>query len=150
MQNIVVTTDLSEASKAAFPLATRLAQAFGAKIHLLAIKENPLQTAMIYSMDFPVFPDPELEKQIHQKLAAQLDDMRTKYFAGSKVEANLIDSTNSISYEILNFARNHKADLIIMATHGRSGLSRLLIGSVAERVVREAQCPVLTVPAQSN
>ena len=149
MKNILVTTDLSEHSRVAFPIARKIAEATQAKLHLLALKENLLQTAMIYSMDVPICPDPSIEERMHARLASQLEEIRTTAFGNLKPESHLLEATGPIHYEILQFAASKAIDLIVMATHGRSGISRLLIGSVTERVVRESACPVLTVPART-
>jgi nucleotide-binding universal stress UspA family protein len=146
LKNILVTTDLSEESKLAFEHAAALAKAFGSKVMLLAVIEDPAQAAMIYSLDLPVFPDPEVQKQVLQKVQADLDELAKKCFVDLPVEHYAIEASGPIHQEILNFAASKAADLIVIATHGRTGLVQLLIGSVTEKVVRHSPCPVLTVP----
>ena len=148
MKSILVTTDFSEESQKAFTLAKQLAKQNSAKILLLSVMENPAQAAMVYAIDFPVFPDPNIQKELQQKLITKLEETKTNHFQDSQIECHLIEAHGAIDSEILSFAKKNSVDLIVMATHGRTGISRLLIGSVAERVVRSAHCPVLTVPAR--
>ena len=148
MKTFLVTTDFSEESQKAFALAKQMAKHFGAKILLLSVMENPAQAAMVYAIDFPVFPDPNIQKELKEKLNTKLEETRSKHFQDAQIECHLIEAHGAIDSEILSFAKSNSVDLIVMATHGRTGISRLLIGSVAERVVRSAHCPVLTVPAR--
>ncbi|MCZ7684405.1 MAG: universal stress protein [Sandaracinaceae bacterium] len=72
--------------------------------------------------------------------------MRTRFAGVAKTKTALIVSTNAAE-GICNYAAKENVDLIVLSTHGRTGLAHLLIGSVAEKVVRHAPCPVLTVRA---
>lgn len=146
MKTIVVTTDLSDESKLAFAPARELAKALGAKLLLLAVVADPAQAAMIYSLDLPVYPDPEVQKQVLEKVNGDLTAMVKEHFAGIDCEPFAAEAKQPVHAEILSFARARSADMIVIATHGRTGLVHMLIGSVAERVVRESHCPVLTVP----
>lgn len=146
MKTILVTTDLSEESKRAFGQAKELALALDAKIMLVAVIEDPSQAALAYALDFPVYPDPDIHTQLLHKVQNELKDLSQLHFQGVKWECSVVDATGPVHTEIINFARNHKADLIVICTHGRTGVSRLFIGSIAEKVVRESHCPVLTVP----
>ncbi|MCB0328842.1 MAG: universal stress protein [Bdellovibrionales bacterium] len=149
MKTIVVTTDLSEESKVAFPLARSLAEMSGAKIELLAVVEDPAQAALMYALDFPVLPGKEVLDQLKEKVSHDLEKFVEQDFAGAKVSTSVVESAGAVHDAITHFAQEKGADMVVIATHGRTGLSRLLIGSVAERVVRECPLPVLTVPSQN-
>ncbi len=150
MKNILVTTDLSSESVAAFAKAVELAQVFNGKVYLLAVIEDPAQAAFAYALDFPVFPDPDIHKQVVDKVRSDVKDLGAKHLSGVSYETAVEEATGSVHGTIIEFARSHKIDTIIIATHGRTGLSRILIGSVAERVIRESECPVLVVPSKKN
>ena len=146
MKKILVTTDLSDESKVAFPLTKQLATTFGSTIILCAVVEDPSQAALSYALEFPVYPDPDVRVQLVQKISGDLKQIGTKHFAGNKIETHVVEATGAVHQEIIEFAKAQNVDLIVMSTHGRTGLSRMLIGSVAEHVVRQADRPVLTVP----
>ena len=146
MKNIIVTTDLSEESVRAFPLALELAGALKCNLTLLAIVEDPAQAAFAYAMDFPVYPDPRIHEQVIKKVKEDLAQMAQKHFAGATIETVVSEAIGSVAIEICEVAKKRAASMIVISSHGRSGLQRILVGSVTERVIREAPCPVLVVP----
>lgn len=150
MKKIVVTTDLSEDSKSVFPIARKLAESFRCEIDLLAVLEDPSQAAMMYAMDHPIFPDSDIVNQLKAKIEQELSKMLQEHFKDISCSYTIRDGRLPIHREILQYAEEVDADLIIMCLHGRSGFKRLLIGSTAERVVREATRPVLTVPSSRS
>lgn len=150
MKKVLVTTDLSDESTTAFALAAECAKAFAAEIILLSVLEDPTQSAMIYSMDFPLLPDLDIQKQFREKVEDELKKMAEKYFADSNASCCVHESSGPIHSEIIEFANDNQADLIVMATHGRSGLSRLLVGSITQRVLQESNLPVLSVPLKAK
>jgi len=138
---IVVPTDFSSCSQEAWALARRLAGAFGSElipVHVLV--ESPLWGESPFNMDrvrevydtARTWGRAELDKWAAQGAAAGLK-VRTVLRTGVPHE------------EIVAVATDELADLLVIGTHGRGGMSRALIGSVADRVVRLAPCPVLTV-----
>ena len=150
MKKILVTTDLSEESKQAFPKAIELANAFAASIDLLVVIEDPAQAAFSYAIDFPVCPLPDIQKQVLKKVEASVNELGAKYFTGIPCQCALAEASGPVHQEIIRYAKANNIDLIIMATHGRTGFRHLLIGSVAERVMRESHCPVLIVPSKKR
>ena len=146
MKTIVVTTDLSDESKVAFEPSRSLAKVFNAQIILLAVIEDPAQAAMVYALDLEVLPDPVVQKQILQRVRADLQDLSQRYFQDILCDVCAIEASSPTHREIINFAKSRSADLIVMATHGRTGLVHMLIGNITEKVVRESHCPVLTIP----
>jgi nucleotide-binding universal stress UspA family protein len=118
---ILVATDFSDGADAAFGVAVEYARAFRARLHLLHI----------FSAD-------EIGvTQLLAETAAKAAD----------VPVTVAGTAGDPADGILRYAADHGIDLIVVGTHGRTGVSRLLLGSVAERVVRGARCPVLVVPA---
>lgn len=149
MRKILVTTDLSEGSFAAFPAAREIAAKFGSSVTLLAVVEDPSRVAFAYAMELPVVPDHQLHQQRLERVRADLEALREKYFSGVPGGCQVIDAATSIATEITTAAAREAVDLIVISSHGRSGISRLLLGSVAERVMREATCPILLVPIRN-
>ncbi len=147
MKKIVLTTDLSQESHVAFDVAKEYAAALKAELTVLTVVEDPAQAAMIYAMEFPVFPGIEIQKQLVDKVRKELDTLITSKLKGTDAKAAVIEAKGPIHAEITNYAKSIGANLVIIATHGRSGIKNLLIGSVAERVARHAECPVLVVPS---
>jgi nucleotide-binding universal stress UspA family protein len=143
-EHILVPVDLSEHSKKAVAHAKHLAAAFGAGLRLLHVVVEMAQPVYYDGMGVPnlVFASPVLEKQA---VAA----MESLYAAagGPSVPVEFHLEHGLAVEQILRFASAHRTDLLVLASHGLTGLSHLLMGSVAERLVRRASCPVFTVKA---
>jgi len=128
-------TDFSEQSGVAFQLACSLARDHGARLLVLHVTEPPRAIVM----EGVAMPPPELDLA---SIRQRLEQVRSGDSA-VPIEHRLVEGDSA--REILRVAVETKCGLIAMGTHGRTGLSRLLMGSVAEQVVRKASCPVLTV-----
>jgi nucleotide-binding universal stress UspA family protein len=141
LHQILAPTDFSESSKQAVACAYELAQIFGAKLLLLHVVELPAYPVEVFlpSAEGTTLLD-DLEHQARLDLAQLLPAAQD-----GKVEVTWQAVVGTPYYKIIEVAAAEKADLIVMATHGRTGFSHLFIGSVAERVVRTAPCPVLTI-----
>jgi nucleotide-binding universal stress UspA family protein len=137
IKTILHPTDFSERSALAFRLACALARDYGARLVVAHVAEPPRAIAV----EGVVVPPPPSDLQ---RLREQLQRVRPEDPQVS-VEHRLIEG--DAASEVLHVAEDTKCDLIVMGTHGRRGLGRLLMGSVAEQVVRQASCPVLTVRA---
>lgn len=133
---ILLPTDGSRGNSRAVEQAIGLASETGAELHVLFVVE-----------DIPYAPemmDGEVEARLRQIGEDAIEDIRTRADdAGVEIETAIEDGKPHRA--ILEYAENGGADLIVMGTHGRSGLDRYLLGSVTERVVRGAEIPVLTV-----
>jgi nucleotide-binding universal stress UspA family protein len=145
-QKIVAPTDFSQASALALDAAALLAKQFGAEIHLLYVYDPALLSPLYVvpgaaSLSVPAQEPREFEDGVIRELKG-LHDSRLKGIG--KVEL-AIKQHASAAEGICAYAGEVGADLIVLSTHGRTGLAHLLIGSVAERVVRHAPCPVLTM-----
>lgn len=142
IRKILAPTDFSPHAAKAVRYACRLAERLDSELHLLHVLSEvvPAGPDPLLAPVLPLEYYEEMEEQSRIALAQSLEPAwgHPKGFQaavkwGSSVEA------------IVEYARDHEIDLIVIATHGRSGLSHVLLGSVAERIVREAPCPVLTI-----
>ena len=134
LKQVLVPTDFSRASEAALTYGRALAQRFGATLHLLHVVENDFLKATP--------SDPRaLVAGTKRTLNGRLTE---EDLIGLHARA-VLEVSDSPAETIAEYARQERIDLIVMGTHGRSAVAQLLVGSVAERVVRTAPCPVLTV-----
>jgi nucleotide-binding universal stress UspA family protein len=144
-RTILHPTDFSECSDRAFEQACSLARDYGAKLLLQHVTQPP--GAVKYGAVVFPFEWPGERKALHDRL-----DALQSRASDIVVEQNL--RMGDAAAQIIDLATQKKCDLIVMGTHGRSGLGHLILGSVAEQVVRKAPCPVLTVkpppPAPSD
>jgi universal stress protein A len=142
IKRILVPIDFSEPSHDALDYAKGVADAFGSSLHVLHVLEDLAAhawTTEVYVAALPGVHE-EMERQATERLGELLsDDEKRKY------DAKLVLRTGSAFVEVVRHAREEGIDLIVMGTHGRGALAHMLLGSVAERVVRKAPCPVLTV-----
>jgi nucleotide-binding universal stress UspA family protein len=142
LKNILVATDFSEPSDAALSYGRELARTFGAKIRVAHVVDDVLTRAYGGGDTF-VFSDPSLQEDVE---AAALQTVQGLIIGDEALRAEaVILRSNTPAFAIVDYARAHEIDLIVMGTHGRGAVAHLLMGSVAERVVRTAPCPVLTV-----
>ncbi|MCC6418240.1 MAG: universal stress protein [Gemmataceae bacterium] len=142
LRRILVPTDFSKHSETALKYAVSFAEKFGAEIHLLhVVQDFALFLPDAVTAGPPVLPPIEqLTASVREALARVVRDHNLEHFP---IHAEAREGTPY--HEIVGFAKEKEIDLIIMGTHGRGGLAHLLLGSVAEKVVRKAPCPVLTV-----
>jgi len=139
---ILVPTDFGEAADAALVYARELALRFSARLHLLHVADNlPLSTFAEAYPDMAMDLQAELEKTARDQIAARLLDSDG---SGPATTPAVITSPAPVM-SIVDYAKTNHIDLIVMGTHGRGLLGHVMMGSVAERVVRLAPCPVLTV-----
>jgi nucleotide-binding universal stress UspA family protein len=146
LKRILVPTDFSEPAKEAFRAAVELAQHFSAQLLLVhVVPPVPVPYQPLIS------PAPAFDITSYlQELVKASQDTLQKY-ADEHVPQGLASTTSVAAgdpaYEILRLAKELEADLIVIATHGHGGWRHFLFGSVAEKVVRQAECPVLVVHA---
>ncbi len=150
MKRILVTTDHSAESQVAFALTKSLSEKFDSKIDLLTVIEDPAQAAVIYALDNPIVPTKDVQEQFKEKVMRDLHALASEHLTDREVTCHVVLAEHAVHSAILSFVREHNIDLVVMASHGRTGLKRLLIGSVVERVVRECPCPILTVPSHGD
>ena len=134
LKNILVATDFSEPAEAALVYGRALARTFGATLHVLHVRENVFL--------HPVAADP---RSLDEAAWRWVDDRLTDDDRQTLRARAVLETSNVPEDAIVSYARRVDIDLIVTGTHGRGGLARALMGSVAEHVVRTAPCPVLTV-----
>ena len=142
LKTVLVATDFGESSEAALTYGRDLARAFDATLHVLHIVQS-VYTVLGTEAYISVLPDlqRDVEDAARVRLEALLsDEDRTALHATA-----VIRTSGAPAAAIVEYAHDAKIDLIIMGTHGRGAVAHMLMGSVAERVVRTAPCPVLTV-----
>ncbi len=145
IKHILVSTDFSPRSSEAVDYALSLAERLGAELEVVHVFERPayFEVGVSHSLQIRHNVD-EWIREVKQDATRQLDALvqelkgRGPGVRGELREGPTVD-------EILKAAQDTSADLIVIGTHGRTGLPHVLLGSVAERVVRHAPCPVLTV-----
>jgi nucleotide-binding universal stress UspA family protein len=154
IRRILVPTDFSDTADAALDYALLLAARYGASLQLLHVIDDPFVTeglaAEAYMTEAPVLRS-ALLRDAQNRLAHRVAPMRRGgEIEGSpgiaRVDAEVLFGRGA--HTIAEYAGHHGADLIVMGTHGRTGVAHLLLGSVAERLVRQGPCPVLTVRQQ--
>jgi universal stress protein A len=143
---ILIPTDFSTYSGAALKYACELATRFDSELHLLHTLEFHLSPTPDFAMGLDLTRYVQESKAVAAKTLASIVD--PQWSAGRKVVQALVEGSPKV--EIVRYAREHEIDLIVLATHGRTGLAHILIGSVAETVVRTAPCPVLTVRPEGH
>jgi nucleotide-binding universal stress UspA family protein len=136
IRTILHPTDFSYCARYAFDLASALAKDYGARLVVLHVHAPEVQA-------FGVLPPmPPVPVEDRSELVARLRDLRPR---DSEVPVDYFLRDGAVAAEIVRLAREVSCDLIVMGSHGRTGMSRLLMGGVAEEVSRKAPCPVLTV-----
>ena len=140
-KEIVVPTDFSEHSLRALDYAVEIADKFSSELKIVYVIEPLIQAADVAwsSVDFDRLNQAHKDSADRQ-IQALLDERIPK-----NVHAEFVVLTGKPFIEIVRLARADNADLIVMATHGRGAITHMLMGSTAEKVVRKAPCPVLTV-----
>lgn len=147
LKRVCVATDFSKPAQRAFQYGLVFAKQFGAELHLLHVIEDII----------PTIPEPGLAMLPTQEI---MNSLRQASEEGMKkvVSAQDVSGVRIVQVvregvpfrELGDYAKKESIDLVIVGTHGRSGLSHLLLGSVAERIVRSAPCPVLTVHSDEH
>lgn len=143
LEHLLVATDFSACSKEALDDAVQLAQKGKGKLTLLYVFESPF----FYPVETSPGSFPEVYHWLHDFKQEELKKLNVLTDEVRKIEVPVeaIFKEGAPSVEIIRTAKEINADLIVMGTHGRKGLSHFLMGSVAERVAREAPCSVLIV-----
>jgi len=145
VKKILFPTDFSEGALNALPYAVDLAKSYGAKLSMLHVMYDISTSSGLY---IPHISVDEMYKEMEASARKELERFGFDLRAGIKdVEFTVL---RGVPYEeILKFAEKNAVDLIVIGTQGRKGLDRVLFGSTAERVVRNATCPVMTVRGKS-
>ena len=142
LNTILVATDFSEPSDAALTYGRELARNFGARLVVLHVAGNIVAFG---GGDGAVVIDPEVQSQVEAGARERLESLISDEDREQLRASTALLISNATPQAITSYAKETKVDLIVMGTHGRGAVAHLLMGSVAERVVRTAPCPVLTV-----
>ena len=146
LKQILVATDFSEPSEVAVNYGRDLSRSYGATLHVVHVVENMYA---FYGAEVG-FAAADVERSIEAAVRRDLDATIAKV-GGDAIDVRaVVTHGGNVAHAVTEYARNHAVDLIIVGTHGRGAVSRFLMGSVAERVVRSAPCPVLTVRAHER
>jgi len=141
INNVLFPTDFSDLSVAALPLAMDLAAKYGAKLHCLYVVEEP----QIYSsleMGSVAIPT---SGELKESAQTRMEKFSQELLADSPHGRSSKVVVGHAATEVVNYANEIGADMIIMATHGYSGVKHVMLGSTTEDVLRHSSCPVLSV-----
>ena len=147
LAKLLVPTDFSEDSEQAARYAVELAKRFQAEIHCVHVVDIPadlLSTSDYYMTG----PSGQFVDQIREESKKNLEAFTEKNLEGIQVRTAFLEGSPFV--EIIRYARDQQIDLVVIATHGRTRLKHVLFGSVAEKVVRKAPCPVLVVKREEH
>lgn len=141
IKKILFPTDFSDNSNYAFDYALDLAKKFGARLYILHVIHELIDTTGFY------VPNISLD-QLQTDLVKGAEEMMDRFIKEKMGDFKEYETMNIIGLphiEVMNVAKDKGIDMIVMGTHGRTGIDRVLFGSTAEKVVKKAPCPVLTV-----
>jgi nucleotide-binding universal stress UspA family protein len=146
LRNILVPIDFSDPAHHALLWAIELADRYQARVTLLNV----------YPVPGYVLPDgfvtagPEVLNEIESKTKQSLKELAAQVQESSGIALEIATAVGQSSTEILRYADQHEVDLIAMGAHGRTGIALMLLGSTTDKVVRQARCPVIVVPAEKK
>jgi nucleotide-binding universal stress UspA family protein len=145
IKQILVPTDFSENAQHALSYATELAKRCSAKLHLLHTPVIPTYLLM----DLSYSPGPEAVTRILNESQDALDQ-QAKGLAASGLEYFTVIREGTVHEVIRDYAREHDVDLVVVGTHGRGGVSKLMYGSVTERVIKTVHTPIIIIPPEGG
>ena len=142
MKHVLVATDFGEPADAALLYGRTIAEKFGATLHVLHVADNIFTQA--FGSESAAFL-PTLQADIEDTARRRLAELLIDIVRSGLPTKSVVLTTTPPASAIVAYATSNAIDLIVMGTHGRHGLQHIVLGSVAERVVRMAPCPVLTI-----
>jgi universal stress protein A len=146
LKNILVATDFGEPSAVALAYGRDLARSYGATLHILHVVEDVM---MRYSPEVG-FAIPDLQRDLEKAATRDLETLITDDDRKTLKVVPVVQTSFNVPGGVIEYAKNHPIDLIVVGTHGRGAVKQLLLGSAAERIVRTAPCPVLAVRAHER
>ncbi len=147
IKNIIVPTDFSKLSFSAFEYAKELAEKMDASIHLVYVLEKTPPFLAVRSLDVS---EEEVMKTMEEQAHKQLADTAAVFRDETRVKIVEVCRKGIDYEEIVNYSKEIKSEMIVIATHGRTGILHTLLGSVAEKVIRFAKCPVLVITPEEE
>lgn len=143
INRIVLPVDFSNNSEAVIPLALDLAERYSAEVHLIHVLNFPRELKRGESL---TSEGSALIDDFRKAAEAEMHEYYDRNFESHpNVKSKIEICVGVPADEVIRYARDNQADLIVQATHGRSGIAHVLLGSTAEKVLRRATCPVMTV-----
>lgn len=139
-KKILCPVDFSQFTQEVINYALNLAKKYGAELHLMHVVPN-----MTYFTPYESFLTPENLVAIEKNIQDEVERDFAKLLKGNGVPTKTVIRTGVPFVEIIDYAKSESIDLIVMGTHGRSAIENILIGNVAEKVVRKSPCPVMTI-----
>ena len=152
IKKILLPIDFSDAANTLLQYGVFLANKYDARIFIIFVAEDPLTYA---GLSFPNYtelpltdiPLKQLEEDLTNYARTRMNNFLEKNLTSTKVAHQSTILFGNVAEEIVNYAKKEAIDLIVIGTHGFKGLNRMLLGSVAEKVVKLAPCPVMTINA---
>ncbi len=142
IKKILVPTDFSETSRYAMQYAIEFAKSFNAELEIVHVIFDESQIVAFY---LPQVTFQNLDQELEESAKKQMEQFLASFPELKDISYSVKMLKGTAFLEIINEAKESNVDLIIIGTHGRSGLEHVLFGSTAEKVVRKAPCPVFTV-----
>ncbi len=139
-KKILCPVDFSEFTKEVIAYAADISKRYGAELHVLHVIPN-----LTYFTPYESFLTPENLVAIEKNIQDDVDRDFKKVLGRVDIDVRKAVRTGVAFVEIIDYAKTEGIDLIVMGTHGRSGIEHILIGNVAEKVVRKSPCPVMTI-----
>lgn len=142
LNSVLVATDFGDTAEAALTYGRHLARAFGATLHVLHVAENVAATAA--AEYYPALLG-DLQREVEEAARRRLDGLLTAEDRTKLKAIPIVRVSVAVADAVVAYAKEAHIDIIVVGTHGRGPVAHLFMGSVAERLVRTAPCPVLTV-----
>jgi len=147
IKNILLPTDFSSLSLSVSEYAVNLAEQYSAKLHILHVLEKTPPILTIRSLDLS---EEKIIKTIEQDAQKRIENVVKKIKKNKSIEVEAVIRKGIDFEEIIKYSEKSKIDLIVIATHGRTGIMHTLLGSVAEKVIRLSKIPVLVSKPRRN
>jgi nucleotide-binding universal stress UspA family protein len=151
-RKILVTTDLSTDAAVAYPLARSLAEAYKASLVLATFIDTSIQFGAPTAFETPPLYLPEALAAMKERTESQMKEELAKHFADLpptvQVQSVVYESRGPVYYGIEDVLRDNGFDMVVMSSHGRSGIARTFLGSITEQVLRRSPIPVVVVPVR--
>ena len=141
IKKLLFPVDLSAVSSKIAPSVIDFAEAFDAEIHLVHVAVTMEEIAGSYGPDMIL---PDIEDEVVQGAERELEKFEQQFFAGYTTKKRVVLKGDPVD-EIIAYIRAEKIDLVIMGTHGRKGIDKIIFGSVADRMVKNSPVPVMTI-----
>ena len=149
MKHILVTTDFSEEAETAFDYAKEQVSLIGkekSKITLLKVIDIVIPTNDEFDYGVDIADKMGIIEGLQKQASERIKEIAQKHFAGFPIETSVFAPSKDVDKGIIEFAETNDVNLIVMSTHGRTGVGHFLLGSIAEHIIRQSPCPVMVVP----